>query len=567
MAFLVRENNIRKIRMIKTIKIHKYRKLENISFNFENGINIISGTNGTCKTSLLHIISNSFKAPKLRNEDCDPPASLRVIKNSNVIFNPKIEALVRDAKEYVDPSNGLKGNLFEVEYSDNSVLRFRKHNSDIENRFAIKPYYGNTEERKYLPACPIIYLGLSRLFPTGEIDDESLNNVNINLPDDYLDKIKVLYKKLTQIEIDNIKITNVNNFKSGPEFKSSVDGIDSNTISSGEDNLFIILKALVSLSFYHDSIKDKSNDISSILLIDEFDATLHPSLQEKLFDILEEYAAKYSIQIIITTHSLSLLEYAIEKNKNVIYLLNNYTDVDNIENPTILDIKMYLRNEVRDELYSKIKIPIFMEDDEARLFFTEFLDYLEDRNKEFSMVRRFFHLVPCKIGADNLSTIFNDPYLLETTLKSICILDGDKQSDISKCTIALPGKESPEQLFFKYIEQLNSENNDFWKNRNIIRLGYTKHKYLHDIKPDIDSIQIAISEKKDSGSSSKGIERQLNKKIFNKHINFFRLVMSHWFHNSSNDTEIRRFYNNLKTVFKKVSIPNGIEKNEWHMDY
>ncbi|MDE8821693.1 AAA family ATPase, partial [Citrobacter freundii] len=63
------------------------------------------------------------------------------------------------------------------------------------------------------------------------------------------------------------------------------------------------------------------------------------------------------------------------------------------------------------------------------------------------------------------------------------------------------------------------------------------------------------------------IERQLNKKIFNKHINFFRLVMSHWFHNSSNDTEIRRFYNNLKTVFKKVSIPNGIEKNEWHMDY
>ncbi|WP_221018889.1 AAA family ATPase, partial [Klebsiella pneumoniae] len=63
--------------MIKTIKIHKYRKLENISFNFENGINIISGTNGTCKTSLLHIISNSFKAPKLRNEDCDPPTSLR----------------------------------------------------------------------------------------------------------------------------------------------------------------------------------------------------------------------------------------------------------------------------------------------------------------------------------------------------------------------------------------------------------------------------------------------------------------------------------------------------------
>lgn len=49
--------------MIKSIKFEHYRKLKGIELNFSRGINIISGTNGTCKTSVLHIVSNSFKKP------------------------------------------------------------------------------------------------------------------------------------------------------------------------------------------------------------------------------------------------------------------------------------------------------------------------------------------------------------------------------------------------------------------------------------------------------------------------------------------------------------------------
>jgi recombinational DNA repair ATPase RecF len=43
--------------MIKEIKIHRYRKLENLDFNFEPSVNIISGTNGTCKTSLRTLLA------------------------------------------------------------------------------------------------------------------------------------------------------------------------------------------------------------------------------------------------------------------------------------------------------------------------------------------------------------------------------------------------------------------------------------------------------------------------------------------------------------------------------
>ena len=69
----------------------------------------------------------------------------------------------------------------------------------------------------------------------------------------------------------------------------------------------------------------------------------------------------------------------------------------------------------------------------------------------FTIIKHFFHLVPCKIGADNLNTIFSDQYLC-TFLKSICILDGDHKSDLSRCIMTLLGNSFPEKLLFNYIK-------------------------------------------------------------------------------------------------------------------
>lgn len=549
--------------MIEKITVHKYKKLVNIDFTFSNRMNVISGTNGTCKTSLLHLMSNSFKSPTLSSENYSIPNCIGVIKKNNIIVNPKIEALVRDAKNYADPSNGLKGELFEITYTSNKSLKFRKHNSKIANRYAIKPYYSKSDAKQYLPTCLIIYLGLSRLFPTGEIRDELLDNKKCDLPEEYLSTIISLYKRLTNIDVIELGTKNVGGFKSGPNFSSSKEGIDDNTISSGEDNVLIILKALVSLSYYYDSITNKDNNINSMLLIDEFDATLHPSLQIKLFDIIKEYSEKYKIQVAITTHSLSLLEYAIESKDKVIYLLNNHTDVSQIDNPTMTEIKMFLKNETKASIYRKKRIPIFTEDDEARVFLNELFDYYEIKNSNFALIRSFFHLVQCKIGADNLSTIFNDPYLLDTSLKSICILDGDHKGDLAKCTLKLPGEYSPEKMFFDYSSDLYENHPDFWGDSDIISLGYTKDMYLYNIKPDIEKIDQKIEEKKSNKEKTKGLTRQLNKEVFQKHIEFFRLVILHWLRNPSNKSDIVTFYKNLNTVFLKVCIPNGIEKEEW----
>lgn len=106
---------------------------------------------------------------------------MSVINAINSLTNPKIESLTRGDKTYNDPAYGVKGDLFEVEYFKYNKLAFRRHNSTVASRYAVKPKYAKGSNEK-LPYCPVIYLGLSRLVPFGEYqDDSTIYNGTCNL--------------------------------------------------------------------------------------------------------------------------------------------------------------------------------------------------------------------------------------------------------------------------------------------------------------------------------------------------------------------------------------------------
>lgn len=152
--------------MIKNISVVQYRKIKNLNFEFSSGINVISGTNGTCKTSLLHIVSNSFQAV---NKNCSwlkDNSCTEILKKVNNIMNPKVESLTRGDKQYFDPATEKKGSLFTIDYYNHTHLGFRRHNSKVSNRYAVKPFY-QKGTKDSLPYCPVVYLGLSRLLPLG----------------------------------------------------------------------------------------------------------------------------------------------------------------------------------------------------------------------------------------------------------------------------------------------------------------------------------------------------------------------------------------------------------------
>lgn len=549
--------------MIKRLQINQYRKFHDISFNFCAGINVISGTNGTCKTSLLHLISNSFQS--VNSKKCPwiiNPSCLQIINAINAVVNSKVESLTRGDKQYNDPARGVSGTLFSVDYFDYKPLEFRRHNSKINSRYAIKPPYkkggGDT-----LPSCPVIYLGLSRLFPYGEYNnDDAVISIKKQLPDQYQKEINQIYKDFTGISIKYGNAQKMGDIKIRADFDADIEGIDSNTVSAGEDNLYIILTALESLKYYYDNI-DSQNTVESILLIDELDATLHPYFQIKLLKLLTKYSIEYKIQVFFTTHSLTLMEDVLRYKHNIIYLLDNETSVFVMNEPDIFKIKMHLQQLTEGDIYKDRVIPIFTEDNEGRFVLEHLITYFEEIHiDEFCNIRRFLHYVSAKVSAEVLRDIFSDSKLLNMTIRSICVLDGDHNSDLQNCMIALPGKKAPEQFLSDYAHDLYKNDDPFWTDPAIINRGYSKATY-RSFRKEIDDFENSINIAVQEGGSTKGKRRAFFKDLFKNHENFFDLLLKHWLHNPSNKAEIDKFYNGFHSLFKKVAPYNDINGNLW----
>lgn len=248
--------------------------------------------------------------------------------------------------------------------------------------------------------------------------------------------------------------------------------------------------------------------------------------------------------------------------------MNNMSKVFCLEDPDYLKISMFLKNQSRDETYTRKKIPLFTEDPEARFFLEEIFSFWTHKKPEMAIIRSYFHFVDCSIGADNLKTIFQDPHLSETSLKSICVLDGDHQTDINISTIALPGSIAPEELFFQHAEFIyKSDDESFWINPDIYNQGFTKEYYLTQIQPELLSIEIDYQNRKQAGNSTKGFKREKNKALFIKHLKFFRMVLRNWLEREENYKVNEKFYTGLKILFQKVCSQNGIDRNIWSAEF
>lgn len=539
--------------MVKRLEVHKYKKLVDIKIDFNEGVNAISGTNGTCKTTLLHIVSNAFQAMKSNDPQVQNPSSLRRINCLNSQVNTKMEKLAKGDREYNDPAPNFKGgNLFEVVYFDDTKLSFRKHNSRTANRYAIKPYYKKDSGDK-LPSMPVVYLGLARLLPWGEYQGEgSSNKSSVKTDSAFYEELSELYQKVTGIHASSFSSQSMGSVKKRQEFDTDVEGVDSNTVSSGEDNVAIILTALLSLkAFYQTLNKDaQAQKVCSLLLIDELDATLHPSLQYALLDEMKNFSLKYHIQIIFTTHSITLLNVMLKKKLNVIYLKDNGNVVKPMLDPDPLKIEMHLRGITKSDLMADKVIPAFSEDAEARLFINLLLDWLGDSRNGFKDLARNVHFVDTAIGAEQLENLFKDSAIRQSSMASICILDGDHDSNLSHNIVALPGGKSPEWVAFDYACKLADDGqNPFWDDQTIESEGYTYEWFNKKIKPSIESFK----------ASNTSMRKEV-KGFFNSEscFPFFRYVLKQWIRDESNFVNIEQFAEDLAKMYRKTANYHGI---------
>ncbi|HEM3467071.1 TPA: AAA family ATPase [Streptococcus suis] len=538
--------------MMEKIEFVQYRKLKNITLKFDKGINIIAGSNGTCKSSILHLVSNSHQ--KVTNSRSQP--ILSTIQKINKIFNPKIEALARGDKKYNDPAPDVIGTLYTA-YYENYSLEFRRHNSKTNNnsgRFAIKPKYkrGTTDK---LPEVPIIYLGMFRLFSYGEWEgDSNLKNILNKLPQQYLQELSNLYKTFTGYEIlFDGKLNSLGGIRPKPEFSTTTKGIDSNTISAGEDNLLTILTSLISLKAYFESLSptEYNDNIKSILLIDELDASLHPAFQIKLLQEFQTFSQNYKIQICFTTHSFSLIDYALdEKIGNLIYLIDQVDHVDLLTDANKYSINALLQNKLVNNIYSLKPIPVLLEDNEAKDFFNTLLQAYKER---YSIsLDSFFHVIGAKLSSEAIKSLATDRYANQSSLRIISITDGDQKLGERYLThnlFSLPGEASPEELIFQYLKEILLDDDEFWKKDDLISSGYTKKYVIETFISELDALEARLA----TEGSHHGERREGNKKIYNLDVDFWSYVMKYWIDNPQNKAEVEKFFNNLQKAFHKTS--------------
>ena len=253
---------------------------------------------------------------------------------------------------------------------------------------------------------------------------------------------------------------------------------DWNQNSMGQDNLGKIILALFSFKRLHDKYPRQYK--GGILAIDEMDATMYPASQVELLKVLRKYASKLNLQILFTTHSMSLLKamddlvQEVTKKEEtanqakILYLKKVDDKIAIKQGVNFKGIQLDLNVVAEGNNRKKNRITAYTEDKENILFVKAIL-------KSKAFVLDFVDVtLPCSTLMELVTKrvpAFIYPY-------SIVILDGDvrmNKNDLRKINNAdniliLPGNKSPERLLASYLYNL-SDVDPLWSK---IADGYTK---------------------------------------------------------------------------------------------
>ncbi|WP_323635246.1 AAA family ATPase [Pectobacterium polaris] len=277
------------LKSIKSIYIKKFRSLEDRMVELGEYVTVLIGRNGTMKTSVMGLIAHPF------------------ITESKDAFGKQLKTSINEVfklSTVYDVGPDKYDIYFDI--GENSLLketvtvRLAKDGSE-RHRIVISGHEQGDGNFTYNTS----FLNLKRLLPmvdTAAKPDEVISNLTPqekSLQRDFYETIlpSMDYTEFTAVYEVNNKTT----------FAPCGDKAryDYQAISSGEDNLGSIFNRLIG---FQRAFDQKSNNGNGIFCIDEFESGLHPIAQWNLFNYLLKWSKKYKVQLIITTHSLHLIQ-------------------------------------------------------------------------------------------------------------------------------------------------------------------------------------------------------------------------------------------------------------------
>lgn len=273
---------------ISGIHISHFRSLSDRDIKLGKYLTLITGKNGTMKSSILGLIAHPFSSP---NEAKDMYGKDLKTKHSDV-FKLSLE---KDTGEYTYYLQALTTTDKELSEPVRLYPSGNRHRVTVgpDNKISKGNFLLNTS-----------YLNLKRLFPIIETNATQAN-IEISKADQL--NISKAYQKIMQRDA-YVSSEAISDLQSKNTLAPHDSYYDFNSISSGEDNLGLILCKMLAFE------KNKTNGTSlqGLLCIDEVEASLHPSSQVALIQYLLDWAKKHTVQVICTTHSLYIINYCIK---------------------------------------------------------------------------------------------------------------------------------------------------------------------------------------------------------------------------------------------------------------
>ena len=440
---------------LKNLVIEKFRALNNVKVEFGDYITVICGKNGTSKSSILGIAAQIFSFEK--NYAKDETLAFRQITGG--FFKSQYSEHFRISEKF-DVAGSMTVNIeLHDGYSDQAATAklelMKRGNSPrpvVRNNSTAA---GGNTSRNF--THPVIFLSLKRLYPIAD------RNYKVN-DFDYLLKHKQDFIGLT-----NELLNRSSSYATGTDgtISSAVahgENYDQESVSAGEDNAGQIILALMSFK----KLKEEYSDYKGgLLLIDEADAGLFPTAQVNLLKMLERECKNLNLQVVMTSHSPVLIEYAFEQSQRfrkkykTVYLSNTYGNVQVMQDWswTQINADITTRTIATTSGTSLPRINVYFEDKEAADFFAALM------NRQ--PIKKFTNPLPeITLGCSNYLQLIKKE-ILEFSQRSIVCLDADQTQQVEnknfKTVVLLPGNLPPDQLIFEKLYNLPA-NHDYWKN-------------------------------------------------------------------------------------------------------
>ena len=438
---------------IKKLNIKKFRALNDVGIEFGTHVTVICGKNGTSKSSILGITAQIFSFEK----DYAKEQLLNYQTISGAEFKSKYSEHFRLSDQFDVPgSMEVDVELFDGFTNKAATAELGLSKRGKISRPVVRKNSTATEgndSRNF--THPVIFLSLKRLYPIANRDYKKSGF-------EYLDAHKKKFINLTNELLNRTSSAATSTTGMIHSAVAHGDNYDQDSVSAGEDNAGQIMLALMSFRKLQEECPDYKG---GLLLIDEADAGLFPAAQIKLVEIFNRECNELSLQVVMTSHSPTLIEYTFEQSQKyqkrfkTVYLSDTYGSVQALHDKSWPEIEADLHTKTIP-INADVSLPclnVYFEDKEACDLFNSAM-YRHPAKK-------FLRLLDVSLSCTGYIDLVKRK-IPEFSIKSIVCLDADVDISTVKnlhSIVLLPGTLPPDQLIFEYLYNLAADH-PIWKN-------------------------------------------------------------------------------------------------------